>query len=174
MMLAVEMAETWGEHASLWAIRFAMLSMVIVFAMQLSGAREVSNKVRTVWLVGAICALLHSVGALVAFHAGSHQEAFESTAQQTEELLGIAVGFGLYVNYLFVLVWLSDALCRWLRKDFYTSLPFWYRWAVYAFLSFIAVNGTIVFKGGWIRWIGLGAIVYLVVIWGLQMRKSPR
>lgn len=174
MVLAAEVAETWGEHASLWAIRLAMVAMVVTFTMQLLGSSEVSNRVRSLWLFGAVAAMAHSLGALFAFHAGSHQEAFESTAKQTEELLGVAVGIGLYVNYVFVFVWLGDACFRWFGKSVYSELPSWYRPLLYGFLGFIAVNGTVVFKSGSIRWIALGAIVGLLILWWRRMRQQKQ
>lgn len=174
MVLAAEVAETWGEHASLWAIRLAMIAMFVTFAMQLLGSSEVSNRVRSLWLFGAVAALAHSLGALFAFHAGSHQEAFDSTAKQTEELLGVAVGIGLYVNYVFVFVWLGDACFRWFGRNVYSGLPRWYRPVMYGFLGFIAVNGTVVFKSGSIRWIAVGAIVALGCLWWRQIQQQTR
>lgn len=172
MLLAVEIAETLAEHASLWAIRAAMIAMFAVFAMQIRGMSEVSVIVRSVWLMGALAALAHSVGALWAFHQGSHEAAFESTAKQTEELLGVAVGIGLYVNYLFVLVWFVDAGLRFFRSDWYKCIPYWYRIAVYGFLAFIAINGVIVFKSGAVRWIGVLAIAILCMLWFVKRRES--
>ncbi len=171
MFMLAEVAENLGEHLSLWAIRLALLAMFAAFALQLRGASETSNLVRSVWLCGALCAFLHSVGSLFTFHAGSHQEAFDSTARQTEELLGVAFGIGLYVNYVFVAVWFGDAALRWIRRDFYCSLPGWYRTMVYGFLGFIAVNGTIVFKAGWIRVVALAAIASLVFLWWKRFAK---
>jgi hypothetical protein len=170
VILAVEIAETLAEHASLWAIRAAMVAMFAVFAMQIRGMSEVSVVVRSVWLMGALAALMHSVGALWAFHQGSHEAAFESTAKQTEELLGIAVGIGLYVNYLFVLVWFVDACLRFFRAEWYKCLPNWYQMAVYGFLVFIAINGVIVFKAGVVRWIGISAIAILCMLWFVKLR----
>jgi len=171
MWLAVAVAETLAEHASLWAIRVALLAMVVTFAMQLRGLAELSNVVRGTWLVGATAAFGHSALALLSFHDGSHAAAFEATAQQTEELLGVAVGVGLYVNYIFVAVWLVDALLRCFRADLYRLLPYWYRVAMYSFLIFIAFNGTVVFKDGWLRLLGLIVTAVLLVMWWKSERK---
>ena len=162
MTAAVAIAETWGEYGTLWAIRFALLLMFVAYVQQLRGASEVATHVRILWLAGAICVLLHSVGALISFHHGSHEAAFNSTAKQTEELLGIAVGAGLYVNYGFALVWMGDALFRIAKPVQYLTLPNRYRSLVHGFLLFIAFNGTVVFKDGWIRWLGLTAGAFLV------------
>jgi hypothetical protein len=173
MLLAVEVAETLAEHASLWAIRVALLAMVVTFVLQLRGLAELSNVVRGTWLVGATAAIAHSALALLAFHDGSHAAAFESTAQQTEELLGVAVGVGLYVNYIFVAVWLVDAALRCFRANLYRQLPYRYRVAMYSFLIFIAFNGTVVFKDGWLRMLGLiVTAILLLMYWRIARKPS--
>lgn len=172
VLLAVEVAETLAEHASLWAIRLAMLAMLLTFAMQIRGAKATSLTVSIAWFSGAICALCHSIGALFAFHEGSHEAAFKSTAKQTEDMLGFSFGIGLYVNYLFVLIWLLDALFRFIKPDVYSKLGAYFHWTVYGFLSFIAINGTVVFKDGWIRWLTLAAIAGLVAMWLLRPTQA--
>jgi len=127
--------------------------------------------VRVAWLSGVICSLYHSIGALLAFHEGSHDAAFKSTAKQTEDMLGFSFGIGLYVNYLFVSVWLLDALFRFLKPEAYHKMGAYFHWTVYSFLSFIAINGTVVFKDGWIRWLTLAAITGLVAMW--LVRPTP-
>lgn len=164
MLLAVEVAETFLEHATLWAIRLAMLAMFVCFALELRGWRQLDSAVRGIWLLGAVCSFLHSLGALLYLHDGSHDKAFESTAKQTEDLLGVAVGVGLYVNYLFVAVWSTDAVLRCVAARWYTSVGRWYHVVVYGFLGFIAINGTIVFKGGWVREIGILAVLILLAL----------
>lgn len=172
MTAAVATAETWGEYGALWAIRLALLLMFVAYVQQLRGASEVATHVRILWLAGAIGALLHSVGALLSFHDGSHEAAFSSTAKQTEELLGVAVGAGLYVNYGFVLVWMGDALFRIAKPVKYLTMPNWYRSLVHGFLLFIAFNGTVVFKDGWIRWLGLTGGACLVWLGLLRYLES--
>lgn len=98
-------------------------------------------------------------------HEWSHERALEDTAQQTDELLGIRVGFGVYFNYLFVSLWLADAF--WLLvfpASYFARTPNWNRW-IYGYLIFIAINGAIVFESGLIRWVSLVLLVMLLIQW---------
>ena len=154
-------ATTFAGSASLWAVRDAMVIMVAVLAAELRGATATNRMIAWLWLSGALFALAHSVGSLMTFHHGSQAAALESTAVQTEQLLGFRFGAGLYVNYLFVVVWLADAAFRLIAPSRYALLPTWYRSLVIGFLVFIAINGAIVFKSGWIRMVGIGCVCML-------------
>ncbi len=98
------------------------------------------------------------------FHHGSQAAALKSTAAQTEQLLGFRFGAGLYINYLFVVVWLGDAAFRLFGSSRYVSLPSWYRPMLIGFLVFIAINGAIVFQSGWIRIVGIGCVCMLGIL----------
>jgi hypothetical protein len=163
---------TIAESASLWAIRIAMVLMVIAFAAELRGAKSTHRIVSIVWLLGALFAMGHSLGALWTFHHGSQAAALESTAEQTQQLLGFRFGAGLYINYLFVVVWLFDAMLRSITPTRYVMLPRWYRATLNGFLIFIAINGAIVFKSGWIRAIGIVCVVLLCGLAVVRMRDG--
>ena len=149
-----------------------MLLMVGVLSAELRGARSTGRLIAWVWLLGALFAMAHSWGALMTFHHGSQEAALKSTAEQTEQLLGFRFGAGLYVNYLFVVVWLADAVFRLLAPSRYILLPNWYRRSVIGFLVFIAINGAIVFKSGWIRIVGVGCVCLLGTLALIRIRKS--
>ena len=173
LMAGTRVAETPAESASLWAIRIALGLMVLVFAIEIRGGKSTDRTTASLWLVGALLALGHSLGALATFHHGSHLLAMKATAQQTHELLGIRFGAGLFVNYAFDLVWLVDAMIRMISPAIYSKLPNAYRYCTNGFLIFIAINGAIVFQSDWIRAIGLvGVGILLVLSW--QRRKRLR
>jgi hypothetical protein len=157
-----------GQRVSLWCIRCSILFLVVAFGRQLTGRPKTERLNATIWLIGALFAAAHSLGSLATFHHFSQAEAFESTAQQTQDLLGFRFGAGLYVNYVFVVVWLFDALFRMFQRDRYQQLPTWYHYSVEGFLAFIAINGTIVFKSGWLRWTAIACIAVLI---GLAWRN---
>jgi hypothetical protein len=165
IIAATPVADSFWEHASLWSIRLSLLSLVIALAMQLRGLRSVDRRVASIWFLGSLLALGHSIGSLLTFHHGSQADALASTAEQTRELLGFAFGVGLYVNYVFVLVWIIDASFRVIAPGRYGRLPAFYYWCVNCFLIFIAFNGAIVFKAGLVRWIGLGCCMVLGYLW---------
>jgi hypothetical protein len=83
--------------------------------------------------------LLHIAVAFHAVHGWSYEEAYRHTAE-----VG-GVGEGVYVNYLFVAVWLADVLWMWVAPDGYRRRPQWISLAVHGFLAFIVLNATVVF-----------------------------
>ena len=173
LVAATRVAETPAESASLWAIRIALGLMVLVFAIEIRGGKSTDRTTASLWLVGALLSLGHSLGSLATFHHGSQFMAMEATAQQTQELLGIRFGAGLFVNYAFDLVWLVDAMIRMISPAIYSKLPNTYRYCTNGFLIFMAINGAIVFQSGWIRAIGLVCIGLLLLL-SWQRRKRLR
>lgn len=111
---------------------------------------------------GARC--LAQPGHLLTFHNGSQQQAFQSTADQTQDLLGVAFGAGLYVNYAFLAVWSLDAVLAAFAPEPHQRLPRLYHALSLGFLCFIALNATAVFKSGWLRWFGIGATIVLLAL----------
>jgi len=99
--------------------------------------------------------------------------AIEATAQQTQELIGIRFGAGLFVNYAFDLVWIVDATVRMISPAIYNKMPKAYRYCTNGFLIFIAINGAIVFQSGWIRAIGLACVAMLLML-SLQRSNALR
>lgn len=181
--------------ASLWAIRLALACMVLRYGWQLiiphrvalteNSPSEDSPPPRSplrsgsgpglwsewVWFAGALLALAHTISALAVFHGWSHRQAVLATEAQTEALLGIRVGAGVVVNYIFVAVWLIDAI--WLlsaSRGLLPRPPKAWNYVAHAFLSFIAINGAIVFAQGPIRWLSLAALMALVIAWVRRAR----
>lgn len=139
--------------------------MVVVLVAEAAGRMKTDVLLASTWLVGAILSFCHSAGALATFHHGSQITAFRSTAQQTQDLIGIRIGEGLFVNYAFVMVWLIDAMICIVAPRRYHKLPQAYFYIVKCFLVFIAINGAIVFQGGWTRWIGILCVLIWIVVW---------
>jgi hypothetical protein len=118
------------------------------------------------WWAFVIGLLLTTVHTLLAFdlvHNWVHGDAVRSTAMQTEAVFGVAVGWGVYVNYAFLAVWLADAL--WWRAN-----PGGHRlrevtWTLRAFYLVMLVNGAIVFAAGARRLLGIVLVGALCVCW---------
>ena len=175
VVAGTRVAETPAELASIWAIRIALGLMFLVFAIDIHGRKSTDRLTAILWLVGALLSMYHSLGSIATIYHGSQTMAFEATAQETEELLGIRFGAGLYVNYAFVFVWLVDALIRVVSPAIYRQLPKAYRYFTNGFLIFIAINGAIVFQSGWIRGIGLACVAMLLILslWSSKAIRSP-
>ncbi len=100
----------------------------------------------------------------------SQAVAWAETAAQTAALTGLDWGGGLYVNYLFGLVWLGE-LAWWARDPRgYGTRARWTELAVRAWFLFMIVNGAVVFVAGPQRWLGVGILAAL--LWAWRPRRS--
>jgi hypothetical protein len=118
-----------------------------------------ARRSRVFWTSGALLALIHSVAAFITFYGGSHHTARLETMRQTAALTGIEFSGGIYLNYLFLAVWLGDAAWWWIAPHTYRSRPRAVSFALRGFIVFIIVNGAIVFADGWARVVGLVALI---------------
>lgn len=129
-----------------------------LFVLAEVGRATGDNRARAVSAAGLVLALVHTLLAFDTFHQWSHADAVLSTAQQTQEVFGLAAGAGLYVNYLFFAVWLLE-IVFWRAVTPASAL----RWVVRVFYLVIIFNGAVVFASGWRR--ALGAAIVGVLLW---------
>jgi hypothetical protein len=123
-------------------------------------SRGVGGWARAMSATGLVLALVHTVLAFDVFHQWSHADAVLSTAQQTQDVFGLRVGAGVYVNYLFFTVWLLD-IVLW-RPVGAPSLGVW---VLRAFYLLIIFNGAVVFASGWRRAAGIVIVAALIAAW---------
>ena len=121
------------------------------------------------WVLGAAMFVVHF---LMAFHF-AHRWRHENAFQHVTETAGF--GPGIFVSYLFTLLWAADAIWWVVLPARYAVRPRWVGWAVHGFMAFITFNGTVVYVNGWIRWMAAGVFaalgVALVVRWWRLARK---
>ncbi|PAY17519.1 hypothetical protein CKO51_20870 [Rhodopirellula sp. SM50] len=112
------------------------------------------------WLVGSLLLCIHIAASYGFVHHWSHRDAVEVTARESFRVTGISAGWGVYVNFLFALVWLgySIALVATRRRDKVIDR------SVYVFLAIIFGFATVVFEAGVIRYAALAAFLALVVL----------
>lgn len=177
-----------GEFLIRWTIRLALLcyGSVLVWRLLSLPRRAAVSRLEeqgfsTLWLTGALLLGAHLVAAFHYYHHWSHRHALEDTARQTEELLGVPFGAGIYFSYLFGLLWLADALWWQFFSESYRRIPGPWLLALHAYLFFIAFNGAVVFEGGVTRWGGLaGSLVFAVIAvwqffrWNRARSATPR
>ena len=179
--------EAYEQELVVWTIRIAMILMFVSLALRCGwkqrnfvqpgkmDSKSDFNKAKRLpwtielaqhsWLLGSLFALMHTMVTLVMVFDGSHAAAYEHTAVTTEAYLGVRVGFGIYANHLFVALWLMDSLWWLANPTSYQARRILLDQAILGFLIFIAINGTIVFASGPIRWIAMIAFVGLGARW---------
>lgn len=130
---------------------------------------------RAWWTAGAILAGIHSLAAFGMLLGWSHERARVSTAEQTAAVTGIDFSGGIYVNYLFLAVWLGDAAWWWVSPVSYARRAPVLDLAIRGFIFFIIVNGAVIFADGWARVVGLVATSAVVIAWLVKrwLRQRP-
>ncbi|WP_146119247.1 hypothetical protein [Blastopirellula marina] len=166
-----------GEGLTRWTIRIALALLFFCCAgRQLAGEdRRWQTLERLLWPLGCGFFLTHIAAAIHFFHHDSQAEAYADIARQTQEALGAAVGEGLYVNYLMAIVWTADAAWLALAPQSYRRRSGWIEAAVLCFFLFIAFNGLVIFKSGWLRVFGIAATLVVAASAGWRAwQKTER
>ena len=154
----------WGEWLTRWTVRVALCLYVAAVAVRLAapGRRRAA---RFLWTLGCALFLAHVACAFHVFHGWSHGHAYRETARQTRELTGVDWGGGLYLNYLFTLVWVADVAYWWWGGLYvYDRRPRGVAAALHLFFAFMAFNGAVVFATGATRWIGVSLAIGLALL----------
>ncbi len=120
---------------------------------------------RWLWASGAALAAIHSAAAFDLFYNWSHATARELTMRQTAALTGVNFAGGIYVNYAFLGVWITDAAWWLAAPKSYEARPRALTLAIHGFIFFIILNGAVVFADGFARAVGVAATSLVVVQW---------
>lgn len=117
---------------------------------------------RACWTIGLALALLHVVLAFEYVHAWSHEAAIAATVRQSDERFGIGWRGGIYVNYVFLAIWLADVGWWWLAPASHRTRARWLERTRLAFFVFMFVNGAVIFAAWPGRLIGIAAVVIVL------------
>lgn len=123
--------------------------------------------------LGLALALIHTLLAFDVVHGWSHDDAVLNTAMQTGRVFGTEVGWGVYVNYVFFLVWLVD-LAWWRRDGGVDRRPRGAVLALQAFYFVIVLNAAVIFAAAWRRLAGLVLVLLLLSAWAAADRQRYR
>ncbi|MCI0701417.1 MAG: hypothetical protein L0241_10085 [Planctomycetia bacterium] len=159
------------KDSAMWPAFLWCLGWPILLARRraLSGEiGETAAGLRFIWTLGCLLCLIHIA---IAFHLGhgwSHEAAWEHTRQVA------GYGNGIYVNYLFALVWLADVIWAWVAFDSYRARPRWLNWTIHGFLAFVVFNAAVVFGTNLARRIAFALmfLISLAVAW--MVRRIER
>lgn len=157
-----------------WTVRLALICYAVSAALMLlqSPHPRIHATIRMLWTAGAILFIAHVAAAFHFTHHWSHTAAVLSTASETQKLLGLAFGEGIWFSYLFVLLWTADAAWSWLSYSAWQQRPPAATLALHAYLFFIAFNGAVIFESGPTRPLGILVTLLLALVW-IRNRKPP-
>ena len=145
------------------------LSLVAFAAGELAKSRR-SLGAWSISATGAILLAVHIVVAMAVRHGWSHSSALEATARQTNDMFGLDWNGGVYVNYAFAVVWISELFVWRQWPEGYDSRPDWITWPLRGFYFVIIASAAVIFATGWRRWMGLAILAMLLASW----IKRPR
>ena len=162
-----------GELLLRWTIRLSVACYVCRILLQIDGRfRRTSLTQCAIWAVGCLFYLLH-VGLAFAFvHDWSHAAALEHTAAETARMTGVHRGEGLWVNYLFSLIWIADVIrvfVAFIHKRT-TNVPVDY--VVASFFAFVVLNATVVFGPVVYRWLAVPFGIMFTLTW-IRSSRAP-
>ena len=127
---------------------------------------------RVAWTIACASLLVHLITAFQFYHDWSHHAAYLDTARQTQKVVGLNWGGGLFINYVLLFAWIADLAWWWCYGlPSYRRRPWPLIAAWHGFLIFIIFNSTVVFKDGTVRWLGLVVCVGLLLTWMIIARQ---
>jgi hypothetical protein len=122
-------------------------------------------RARWAWTIACLALLVHVVCAFHFYHNWSHASAYLETARQTGEVTGSYWGGGLFINYIFIAIWVLDTFWQWRGIEAYRQRPLAVTIIWQSILIFMVFNATVVFKTGLLRWLGLALCLGLTLLW---------
>jgi hypothetical protein len=123
------------------------------------------REARALWTAGALLAVSHMAAALHLVYHWDHEAALAATAEQTAAVTGLAWSVGLYVNYLFIALWVWDACVWWMSPDAYRARSRRHANVLRAVFLFMFANGGIIFARGLGRSLGIVAVAAVLWAW---------
>ncbi len=157
----------WGDILTRASVWLALLGYLAGPCAALVGRQHLGwqRSARAIYTLGLVAFLIHVAAAFHAFYGWSHATALVETAKETAEVTGVASGSGLYLNYLFTVLWILDAIWWWrVGVVAFRRRSAWVSGALHGFFLFMAFNATVVFEQGPVRWAGVLAAVALVIL----------
>ncbi len=151
-----------GDAIIRWTARLFVACYVGRLCVDVAGRRDepAQRVARWLWTVGGLILLLHVAAALHFQHGWSHAAAYEHVRQRTLHDTGWDSGIGLYINYVFGVLWLADTIFWWRRLDWSEQRSSY--WAVQILFAFLTSQATAVFGPPF--WMPIWTVVVLLLI----------
>jgi hypothetical protein len=127
---------------------------------------------RTIWTGALALMLVHVWLAFQLVYGWDHDRAVTETARRTAEAVGTAWRGAIYVNYVFLAIWIADAWWWWANRAAHAARSRGFETARAALFVFMFVNASIVFASGLNRVIGSVSIA-AVLLAAFVSRRNP-
>jgi hypothetical protein len=160
---------------SIAAVRSTMLAATIAWAIGEALMRRSSRSDRLArgsWTIGIALALIHVFLAFQLVYVWDHDAAIAATVRQTEERFGWGWRGAIYVNYVFLMLWLADVCWWWLAPISHASRPNRLEQARLAVFVFMFLNGAVVFAAGAGRMVGTASVAAVLIAALLRGKPS--
>ncbi len=150
-----------------WYFAALVLMMALAKSDWLASA-PLGRAARWCWTWAMVYFLIHVTMAFHYFHHWSHADA----VRHTREVSGF--GEGVYISYLFTLLWIVDVAYWWLAPRRYAERSAWIDRGWHGFMLFMVFNGTVVYESGPIRCAGLLMFTSLAAVWLVLRTRTGR
>ena len=157
-----------------WSIRVSVIMVYSRLIYRLwQGNSEQTHQHRHeyyLWLAGFLLLVLH-VGLSFHFvHHWHHSNAWNRTATETENLIGVRRGDGIWANYLMLTLWGMDLFRLHKAKKSVRVPSLAVDRTVAIFIGFMFINATVVFGPLGYRYLALPAFFLALYAW--RMHKN--
>ena len=125
---------------------------------------------RAIWTMGIALALIHVVLAFQLVYAWNHEAAVAATVRQAADRFAWGWRGGIYVNYVFLTLWLADVCWWWVAPASHAARSLRIETARLALFTFMFLNGAVVFASGTGRLVGIASVA-VVLIASLARRR---
>jgi hypothetical protein len=151
---------------SLAIVRGTMIAATVAWTLGevLMRRSAASDRIaRAIWTAGIVLALVHVVLAFALVYAWDHEAAVAATAQQAAERFGWGWRGGVYINYVFLALWLADVCWWWAAPASHASRSQRIEAARLALFTFMFFNAAVVFASPAGRFVGIAAIAAVLI-----------
>src|SRR6185295_8723337 len=129
----------WLTRGTIWLALSLYVAAEVIRFIRRGGAAE--TRARVLNSLGCLSFLAHVACAFHYYHSWSHAAAYADTARQTAIYFGWDWGGGLYFNYAFLLLWVSQAIHSWTAPPGTSSRAGGLAWILRGFVMLMMVNG---------------------------------
>ena len=133
---------TW-LYATIWAAMTLFVSGAVIDRRK--PRSPLASWAWWIWLAGAVLCAVHMTIAMGAHYGWDHERAVHETAVRAATVYGFAWRGGLYVNYLFLLVWIGEIAWWRVSPQSYATRPAAVRHTLRIFYIIIVFNAVVVF-----------------------------